>query len=339
MPVSFREIDLRDLQEPGLTFVNDILNKLAAEVNRLGGNYGSILIQSNIDMGGFRIINLGDAVDSGDGVSKSYADDNYGGSAVRAEMEATGQQVLKTARRLNDSNQREAYSTFLNNTGGVPVYVNDSTVSVAAAGANSDITVTAGTVNFQDGKSTIPFSGVLDTVANPGVGSDVYYYYFDLYRKQVAKIGPYSTDTANNRLQANTDGRVYIGVATVNAGGGGTGGGGANPWVDGGCAEVGSRLEFYPDAEPSMEVLECADWVTIIGDNGLRLRVARGTFVSVFVRAEELYPGMRLELKNGKMSPVIGVDTDHAKGFKMKVKEPANGTYFANGVRVHNAKA
>ncbi len=234
MPIAYRELTQDDLKQPSLDGLNALLREVIEELNRRQGIGGPVLFESAADMQGNRVSNLAAPQAAGDAVSKEYAEANFVTLAkLQKTLEATGSNILQTTRRLNDTSQQELYSTFLNQTGDISPNSNNSTATVVANGANSDITITAGTVDYPDG-SKISYAQRLDTVANPGSGSHFYYYYYDLRAMAVRFAGPFTADTDQNRLEARRDGRAFIAAAKVNAAGGGTAGGGGSGGTGGG---------------------------------------------------------------------------------------------------------
>lgn len=141
--------------------------------------------------------------------------------------------------------------------------------------------------------------------------------------------------------QAMADTYVFAGqVTTVASGGtGGTSGGGGVNYGPGGCTEVGTVLEFPQGSEARMRVEPCREWIEIEVDGGPRLAMAQGTLVSVFRRAEELAPGDLVEVgREGAVRALKRVGRSWRESQKMVVRVKPQGTYLANGVRVHNMK-
>lgn len=266
----------------------------------------------------------------------------FGPDAVAAQMEATGSAMLQTARRLNDGTQQEKASTFLLSQASVVPCANTSSITVVAAGANSTITVTAGSCTFAD-RSTKKYSQRIDTVVNPGAGSVVYFYYFRASDRTLQVTGPFTQNNAQNQISANTDGREFIGTATVNAVGGGTGGGGGDTG-GGGCVEIGTPVSFYPGTISVKDEAEaCEDWADIALNDGRKLSVHPDTLVSVFIKAKDLLTatemfGVFVEVDTGGMAKAKSVVLGKRKSVKIKRQVIPLGVYAANGIRLHNVK-
>lgn len=371
--ISFTGFKQHDLEEPNLDYLNEIIRQLTLEVNRLGGNYGPIALMDHIDMGGNRVMNVGSAPaqttptstpptpttsapqpvtaspPTGTGVTRpgpdpvhdaltqNSATPLFGADVIQSLLEATGSKMLQSTRRLNDGTQQEKASTFLNSQASVVPCANTSSVTVVAAGANSTITVTAGSCTFAD-KSTKAYSQRIDTVANPGAGSNFYFYYFRTSDRTIQVIGPFTQNTPQNQIQANTDGREFIGTATVNAGGGGTGGGGGDP-TGGGCVEIGTPVSFYPGTMSVNEEAEaCSDWAKITLEDGRSISVHPDTLVSVFVPAKNLADAALVEVDTGGMLKLKSLLLASRKSVKIKRTVTPLGVYAACGIRLHNIK-
>lgn len=60
MAVRYTEITKKDLEDPSLTLINQVIRDLVAEINRLGGQDGPITLESDLNMNGHNIINVAD---------------------------------------------------------------------------------------------------------------------------------------------------------------------------------------------------------------------------------------------------------------------------------------
>ncbi len=114
IPVQFTELTSEDLKDPTLAALNQQLKIFAQALNGQMGFNGPIQVAAPLDLQGNTIKNAGAAVDGSDVVIKSQADQNYGPAAVAPQLEATGNKILQTTRRLNDTTQREQSTTYLN---------------------------------------------------------------------------------------------------------------------------------------------------------------------------------------------------------------------------------
>lgn len=335
MPVTLLEITQAHLQEKNLVTLNAILAQLRDSCNRSEGYAGTIKLVADLDLQGHRILNLAAAVNDSDALSKQAGESNFGADKVRQQVEASGDSVLQTTRRLNDNTQRERSSTFLNRTTSTPPASNGSAITVASiGGGQSRIDVTASQVRMADNVTYLPFSARSDTVTNPGAGTEYYYYYVRESDATLQVDGPYTTNVSTNTMESNLDGRAFVGFAGVNAGGGGTGGGGDDT---GGCVEVGTPLTLPAGSGNMLDVLPNEDWVEIVLEDGRELAMHPDTLVSVFMKASELQKGLRIEVEEGKWWKLRNLWNSKRTSHKMKLKVPG-GTYLANGIRVHNMK-
>ncbi|HVB35390.1 MAG TPA: hypothetical protein VNJ52_13600 [Patescibacteria group bacterium] len=144
-----------------------------------------------------------------------------------------------------------------------------------------------------------------------------------------------------NLSEVISDSYAFVGkLTTVASGGvGGSSGGGGASFGPGGCTEVGTPLEFPGGATARVKIEPCGDWIEIELESGQRLAMARGTLVSVFRRAEELRPGELVEIgREGSVSAIAKAGRSWRASQKMVVSVRPQGTYWANGIRVHNMK-
>ena len=89
-------------------------SNLIDRVNDLMGWNGPISVADHIDLGGKRVINIGPPVAATDALPSGVAARTYSAAALRPQLESNGSSPLKTQRRLNDPNQREQQSSWLN---------------------------------------------------------------------------------------------------------------------------------------------------------------------------------------------------------------------------------
>src|SRR6266704_792388 len=116
MAISPFEITQDDLKDSSLANLNVVIRNMTDEINRLAGNRGPITLNSHIDMAGNRIANIGSPQEAYDAVNQTVGNSNYGPAAVATQLDSLGNNFFNTFRRLNDNNQRENSSTFLNGT-------------------------------------------------------------------------------------------------------------------------------------------------------------------------------------------------------------------------------
>ena len=334
-PLTLEKEDFADPQKYML--FKEWMDQVTLSINTLFGLHGDIQLHANIDMqGNATIKNLAVPQNPGDAVSQSAAQASFGPAALKPQLEATGSSILQTARRLNDRNQQEQFSTFLNTVMNLPPITNGSSISVVAAGGSSIITVTANNFEFAD-TSIVPYAQRIDTVTNPGAGQNFYYYYMRKSDNTLQFVGPFTTQQSPNIFQSNTDGRGYVGQATVNAGGGGTGGGGGDPPARGGCLVMGTPITVPAGKQFRFFAEECSDWIIVRLKDGRKIKAARGTMMAVFVAVENLKVNDLAQGTDGSMNPVEGIDFSTDKDFKMHATVEG-GVYGGDGITFHNFK-
>jgi hypothetical protein len=283
-----RTFSANDFQQPGQ--FNREWGQLVDKVNALAGHDGPVQLSNHLNMNGNAIQNVVPTGEDNDVVTKASGNQIYGPSVMQTALEGRGSHPLKTVRRVNDKNQRESFSSFLNDTMSTPPNANTAQVFYVNGGATTQVTVPATQVGFADG-SVQHVASRTDVLSNPasvvivsitvagnvatvttatahgliagdvafltgvtpsdfdgafavtGVGSPttftfnivtsagsgaggtvslggVYYYYAVKNSKVVNLIGPFSADTPQNRLNANTDGKQIVAVAVLTSSGG-----------------------------------------------------------------------------------------------------------------------
>jgi hypothetical protein len=159
-PVQFTQFSLEDLQsESGINNLNTLLTQLTKTVNANIGTAGPVVQPSGIDVQGATISNVGGVGPEHEAVSKSYAEKNYSAAAIGPQLEGNGKFPLKTVRRVNDGQQQEKFSTFLNSVANVAPTSNTSTISASGFTA----TVSAGSHQKVDG-SLVSYGQRSDTL-------------------------------------------------------------------------------------------------------------------------------------------------------------------------------
>lgn len=265
------------------------LSQLADTVNTHSGYNGVIATANHLSLSGYRLMDVGAPEEATDAISSGVAEENYSVSALAPQLEAGASTGLKSMRRVNDKNQREQSSSWLNdlmssvpsanqifpvisNVGGSVQVVIPSSLYIFADGSSillisrtdtlsrpaqyaiSSISCTgnvvtvvtaiatglaAGQAATITGVTPPSFNGTfgltsvagttltyqLDLGSTTGSGgyvqtNSVYYYCVAKRDPTVHLLGPYPSDTAQNRLNANGDGFKIVAVVTVtNAGG------------------------------------------------------------------------------------------------------------------------
>ena len=168
-PLSQIVLHKEDLNDESLTLLNQIITNHNQLLNYLLGHSGPITLNNHLNMGGKTITGVVTNPDPGptDVVTKAVGDSQYGPAAIAPQLESLAKNVMKSYRRLNDQNQQEAHSSFLNSCQSTSPTANTSFVTFGAAGGGTvSATVGAGFHQKLDG-STIPYATRTDTLALP----------------------------------------------------------------------------------------------------------------------------------------------------------------------------
>lgn len=171
LPIQAPQFTKADLEDPALPLLNQFLLQVSNRLNSLAGHAGPIQFANSIDMNGNPILNAGVPSDPNGVVTVEFALKNYGPAAITPQLEATGNKILQTTRRLNDTIQRETYSSFLNGVLNTAPTANTANISATTpSGGSIVVTVSAGYHQRVDG-SQVPFSSRSDTLSVPSAFS------------------------------------------------------------------------------------------------------------------------------------------------------------------------
>ena len=156
-----------DLDDDTLTLFNQLIENHADVLNYLLGLSGPITLSNHLDLNGNKITNVGAAESESDVVTQAFASRNYGPTALAPAFNALGKQTLQTYRQLSNPNQREKYSSFLNDIPSTPPSSNTSIVTFGTVSGGTVVTtVTAGFHQKVDSTQT-PYASRTDTLALP----------------------------------------------------------------------------------------------------------------------------------------------------------------------------
>lgn len=89
-------------------------SQLIDTVNSLGGFNGTVPLANHLDLQGSRIMNIGAPENETDALSSGVAQGKYSVQALAPQLEGNAKTGLKSMRRINDTNQREQSSSWLN---------------------------------------------------------------------------------------------------------------------------------------------------------------------------------------------------------------------------------
>jgi hypothetical protein len=163
-PLSQIVLHKDDLNDESLSLLNQILTNHNQLINYLLGHAGEISLNNHLNLNGKRIKGVGPATDPTDVVSQSFANSNYGAAALQPAFDALGKNVMQTYRQLSNQNQRERFSSFLNNIVNTSPTTNTSIVVFGApSGGFVPVTITGGLHQFVDG-SQEPYAAFNDSL-------------------------------------------------------------------------------------------------------------------------------------------------------------------------------
>jgi hypothetical protein len=163
-PAPLQQITLTkdDLTDPSL--LNNQLTNIVQMLNYILGHGGEPpYLKAGANFGGQAVKNVGAPSDDGDVVPYGFATSTFGAAALAPAFSSLGKQVMQSYRRLSDTNQREQYSSFLNDTQSTPPTANTATLSATVVGGSVDVTVSSGLHQRVDG-SSVPFMSRTDSL-------------------------------------------------------------------------------------------------------------------------------------------------------------------------------
>lgn len=160
-PLQLQQFSLEDFQTPeGIARFNQFITQHVKATNSTLGSAGPVSLPKGADLGGATIANAGGVGPEHTLISQAFAEKNYSAAALGPQLEGNGKNALRTVRRVNDGQQQEKYSTFLNSVSNVAPTSNSSTISASGF----TVTVSAGVHERVDG-SLAPYAQRSDTLA------------------------------------------------------------------------------------------------------------------------------------------------------------------------------
>jgi hypothetical protein len=148
-PLQLQQFSHEELQTPeGVNNLNQFLSILTQRVNAVGPSTGSSAeFPNGIDLSGARAVNVGGTGPQHTAISFYEAEQRYSAAAISPQLEAGQPNSPKSLRRVNDGNQQEKYSTFLNSAMNTAPTSNTSTLSASGF----MVTISAGYHQYVDG--------------------------------------------------------------------------------------------------------------------------------------------------------------------------------------------
>jgi hypothetical protein len=163
-PLQQTQFTLADFQsEDGVRRLNQYLTNITRTLNQNLGTAGPVAMPSGIDVKGAAISNVGGIGPEHTAVSKAYAEANYSAAAIGPQLEGNGKYALRSLRRVNDQNQVENQSAWLEGMQSTSPTCNTATIS----GSGATATVSAG-YHLKPSGNIVPFASRTDTYTLPG---------------------------------------------------------------------------------------------------------------------------------------------------------------------------
>jgi hypothetical protein len=156
-----------DFDDESLTLLNQDMTNIRQALNNFLGFNGPTKFPAGIDMNGTRITNVGAAQHESDVVTQAFGNTKYGAAALAPSFEALGKKTLQTYRQLSNRDQRERYSSFLNQVLNTAPTSNTSNLTFGSvSGGTIPVTISSGFLQRVDGSSS-PYAARTDTLSLP----------------------------------------------------------------------------------------------------------------------------------------------------------------------------
>ena len=160
--------DVRGDPDTFAALLNAQFQNINQSINALQGAAGTINLNSHLNLQGNSIRNVAPPSGPHDVITKSSADAAYSATVLAPQLESNGPNPLQTYRQINNSNQRELSTGFLNSLGNTAPDTNSSFITFgAASGGFVPVTISSGVETRADG-STLTYAQFNDSVSLPG---------------------------------------------------------------------------------------------------------------------------------------------------------------------------
>lgn len=162
-PVQLIQLRKEDFaSDDGVANINALLTQIVKNQNLQNGSAGPTPLPSGADLKGKHIQNVGGMGPEHTAISMAYAEAHYSAAAIAPQLEAGQKNSLKSMRRVNDQNQIEYRTAWLEGAMNTAPTTNTSTIS----GSGDTVTVSAGQHTFVSGNVTA-FASRTDTLSLP----------------------------------------------------------------------------------------------------------------------------------------------------------------------------
>jgi len=154
-------------------------SQLTDTINSLIGKNGTIPLSNHLDMAGYRIMNVGDPEEDTDALSSGVAQNSYSVGALAPQLESSSPTGLKSMRRLNDTNQREQGSSYLNDLMSAVPNANEIYPLITNSGGEVQVVIPTSLFTWADGSSIqlisrtdllpLPAQYAINTISSTGL--------------------------------------------------------------------------------------------------------------------------------------------------------------------------
>ena len=124
-------------------------------LNHLLGHAGVIEVGNHLSLGGNRIQDLGEPVNATDAVSSASAQKKYSPGALKPSFEAGGDTPFSSYRQINNRQQREQGSSFLNDLMSTPPSANAIHPIITNGVGSVTVDIPASVFTFADGSNLL----------------------------------------------------------------------------------------------------------------------------------------------------------------------------------------
>lgn len=141
-------------------------NQLIDTVNTLAGHNGPIELSNHLNLSGNQVTNVGPSKSPTSVLTSAAAQQQYSATAIRPQLESNGSFPLQTMRRLNDPNQRETQSSYLNDLMSSVPNANQIFPIITTLGGGVQVVIGSTSFKFADGTQVV-LQGRTDLLSFP----------------------------------------------------------------------------------------------------------------------------------------------------------------------------
>lgn len=134
------------------------LSQLTDTVNAHSGYNGEIQLANHLNLDGNRVMNVGSPASPADAISSGVAEGKYSVKVLAPQLESNQPNGLKSMRRVNDTNQREQSSSYLNDLMSSVPSANEIFPLITNSGGSVQVVIPASLFTFADGSTLMLIS-------------------------------------------------------------------------------------------------------------------------------------------------------------------------------------